>query len=473
MAVARDDTGWNMLTMSGTPRGGKFCVDQTENTWEKLCEAACVLGHNSMLTSFVQKIPPSCPFTLDIDISRNGYDDFFISFGTESAQGLDNSCVLSFILEELEKLLVARGLDPSVYLRATVLSAHGRTNALSYKTSWRIFFYKLIFSREDNRVLTELVRQLCKKRFGNHALDFDEVIDANFGRAGTGTRAPYSHKIKRELCSSCKALRNQNHTRLPKNLRTCAFSTKCGRVVVKRPFVPAMVLSHERKAQGWVCPESRTWKEFVSRCSVWPFHGETVLEPLVTASGREEKGLPRRGSGSQILSARRAPACRGNGNRAPKKRKVGGGAWRKRSVLELKWSPTEAWEKKWSSLDEPGNDLASSAGARVALLLDPILGLPNTSARVVSHKLEVNSYREKGTGRVVRMWQGLTKSRTAGCPMNNGAPHTSSRLSFNIYENGRVHVRCFMEKCDHTQAVCKIPHEGVKHWLRQSLSSTK
>lgn len=453
VAVTLREEKHNLLTMSGKPAGGKYFIEETEQKWIYLCRKALELGPKSYYSSLIQMIPDPFYFTLDIDISRDGYDDFFVSFqGEGTSKGLDPDCILSFILEELESLLRARDLDPSEYLQATVLAAHGRVNALNVKTSWRIFFWKLLFTRQDNRNLTEHLKQRCSERFGTHACNFEDVIDCNFGRPKTGNRAPYSHKVTRELCASCKALKKSGRKSLPKNSTTCAFSKKCGLKVSTRAFVPAMIISYTEKEKGWLSQESKSWSWFMSKCSVVPFSDARVLKPLIHQDVSQEQ------QGSKRSKVRQTQKCLDVGARPSKRKKS---TQSSRDVLEVDWSINQSWEKVWTSLGTSNRE----AEERVALLLAPILG---SETSVVSHKLQQKSF-VAGSGRVVRMWQGLTESRTANCPMNDGVAHSTSRLSFNIYESGKIIVRCFMTRCDDTQACSRISHAGAKKWLSYSL----
>lgn len=452
-AVTFRDEEHNLLTMSGRPAGGKFFIEESQEKWIYLCRKALELGPKSLYSSFVQMIPDPFCFTLDIDISRDGFDEFFIRFQEDAlGGGLDPKCVLSFILQHLEQLLKANNLDPSVHLQATVLAAHGRVNAVNVKTSWRIFFWAMLFTRRDNRNLTEHLQRRCSERFGNHACNFQEVIDCNFGRARTGNRAPYSHKVTRELCASCRALNKSGRKSLPKNSTTCAFSKKCGLKVSNRAFIPAMIISYQDKERGWLSRESKSWEWFVSRCSVRPFHETPVLKPLVhganppgdTPSGKPKHELKKNVLGDIPQSTKRKKLVRSS-----------------RTTLEVEWSANQSWESAWDAL---GSSQAE-AEERVALLLSPILGLETS---VVGHKLQQESF-VASSGRLVRMWQGLTDSRTAGCPMNDGVPHSTSRLSFNIYESGKIIVRCFMSRCSDSQACARIAHPGAKKWLIRSL----
>ena len=454
VAVMQREERHNLLTMSGKPAGGKYFIEETEKKWIYLCRKALELGPKSYYSSLIQMIPDPFYFTLDIDITRDGYDNFFVRFRDEG-RGLDPRCALFFILEELERLLRARGLEPSKYLQATVLGSHGRVNALNVKTSWRIFFWKMLFTRQDNRNLTDYLKKRCSERFGNHACNFEDVIDCNFGRPKTGNRAPYSHKVTRELCDSCKALKKSGRKSLPKNSTTCAFSKKCGLKVSTRAFVPAMIISYKEKERGWLSQESKSWEWFMSKCSVVPFDEVALLKPLL------DEDIPQEKQGSKRSKVLQTPK-RLHLDARPSKRKKSSES--NRDVLEVVWSINQSWEKAWNSLGASNRE----AEERVALLLAPILG---SETSVVSHKLQQKSFLA-GSGRVVRVWQGLTESRTANCPMNDGVAHSTSRLSFNIYESGKIIVRCFMTKCDDTQACSRISHTGAKKWLFSSLQNT-
>lgn len=440
-AVSHGEKGWNFISMSGKPAGGKFILEESKEEWINLCRIALQLGHLSLFTSFVQIIPDVHFFTLDIDISRSGYDNFFVRL--DESNCLDPRCVLSFILEQLQQVLVDNEAPPNC-LDATVLSSHGRVNDQFVKTSWRIFFYRLLLPRETNQALTQFLKAKCIQKFGNLACNFDTCIDTDFGRARTGTRAPYSHKVSREFCRTCRLLKRKAARGIPKNSKTCmvVFGNKCGLKTSLRSFIPHMWLRSKLKKEGWIEKKPIHWDWFIARCSIVDFEQNQARNLI----------LP-------VMIRRSPPRRDDEGISRPNKKRKTVAASSNRLPLECLYNKKAL--QRWNLFDNT-TDLCT----RVEWILVPILG---TSLSILPNKLQKEKVVNR-KGKAFPVLKGLTTSGTASCPMNGGAIHSTSRLTFNIYPNGKIIVRCFMQRCKQQHAFAQVQETQVLEWLRTFFS---
>ena len=468
-AVPKGEEGWNIISMSGKPAGGKFCLPNNAATWENLCAAGLVLGKECLFTSFVQIIPSVAFFTLDIDIKRDGPDHLFFRFTKEG--GLHDRCVMSFILRTLGKTMERSGYARS-RLNATVLSAHGQVGAGKFKTSWRVYFYDLPLTRRDSARLTEYLKRECLREFGSRMCDFDKAIDSNFGRENTGTRLPHSYKVTRSFCSACQALRKLR-TSLPKNSKTCSFGNKCGLLTSPRPFVPSMWLRPSLESRGWVEQKPVSWKWFMRRCSVVPFHtlfeGDR-FEPIALA-------LPDESCGPLVAPCKATKKCSGlgvkrgggsttsTGGNPAKRRKTG------RERIEMPWSAPSNWNQVWTEKASGGTVSDKLAAGRcIEWCLVPFLG---GDVRILPHKLSVETSQKDG--RSYTRIEGWTEGKTAFCPMNDYQVHSKgSRLVFSVYASGKIIVRCLMPRCSARGFACgKIEDGGIRQWVKSFIQYHK